>query len=632
MRIGRVGVRRAAVVAACLAGLVGAGASAKARPARLPAGLIVFDRATSNHPQVFSVAPDGSGVTQLTHDSGPTGGLDNTDPVLSPDGTRIAFLDGNHVFVMGSNGSGITDLTPKDGSDVTNQQLAFTPDGSKIVFARANSSDPSFDIWEMSSTDGSGLTDLTRTPGTDDVNPAVNPANGSIAYERNGEIWTMSSTGSRQRHLTALDSDFPSEPAWSPDGLTLAFIGSQADVWTYRPSGGHPPIQLTSSSAAVFAASPSWSPNGRTLVIQGSGRPDGNPVDLYAVDTSTGAETKIPNTSDSQNNSIAENPHWGQAAPPCGQAIQTGGTSYTYGEGSESYTISFSADARDARGHDTTTSTVPHVTTSGGCCAPGTVTGETSASVNSTGGGGTGSVLVNFSFPTCVGQSYNTMSGSGFVQLKYADGSRLDLAQQSHVTEGGCTSPERHRYCLTNPRGRLYAQISGGSAGSLHVQSGRALLQIHGGAVTIDEEHGHLLAHLIEGSGSIRLGGRAVRFSAGQGVLVTGQSTRVTRAWPSKDRALVPSTQRPPVLTALRLASGTPLRAQVNLNHKARLRVRLLRRGRVAETVGAAGRVGINRVTLKPVPKGRYILQVIAIDSHHRVAAAQRAVTIRTGS
>lgn len=632
MSVSRVGVRRAAIAAACLAGLVGAGVTAQASPAHSSPGLILFDRATKSHTQVFSVAPDGSGVTQLTHDSGPTAGLDNTDPVLSPDGTRIAFLGGNHVFVMGSDGSGITDLTPRDGSDLTNQQLAFTPDGSKIVFARATSSDPSFDIWEMSSTDGSGLTDLTRTPGTDDVNPAVNPANGSIAYERNGEIWTMSSTGSHQIHLTALDADFPSEPAWSPDGLTLAFIGSQADVWTYRPASGTPPTQLTSSNASVFAASPSWAPDGTALVIQGSGRPDGDPVDLYTVDLSTGTETKVPNTSDSQNNSIAENPHWGQTAPPCSEALQTGSTTYTYGDGSDSYTISFSADARDARGHDVV-STVPHVKTSGGCCAPGTVTGETTASVLSTGANsGQGTVDVNFSFPTCVGQSYTTKSGSGFVQLKYADGSRLDLAQQSHVAEGGCTSPERHRYCLTDPEGHLYAQISGGSAGSLQVKSGGAVLQIHGGAVTVAAEHGRLLAHLIEGSGSIRLAGRTVRFWAGQGVLVTGKSTRITDAWSPKDRALVPSTQRPPVLTGLRLASGTPLRAQVRLDHKARLRVRLVRNGKVVETVRAAGRAGVNRVALKPVPRGRYILQVTATDSHHRAATAQRGITIRARS
>jgi tricorn protease len=49
------------------------------------------------------MAIDGTGVTQLTHNTGAFDG----DPVFSPDGSRIAFVsDATQLHVMNADGSG----------------------------------------------------------------------------------------------------------------------------------------------------------------------------------------------------------------------------------------------------------------------------------------------------------------------------------------------------------------------------------------------------------------------------------------------------------------------------------------------------------------------------------------------
>ena len=47
-------------------------------------------------------------------------------------------------------------------------------------------------------------------------------ANGKIAFERSGDIWTMNADGSGQVNLT--NTSAPElDPAWSPDGSKIVF-------------------------------------------------------------------------------------------------------------------------------------------------------------------------------------------------------------------------------------------------------------------------------------------------------------------------------------------------------------------------------------------------------------------------
>jgi Tol biopolymer transport system component len=113
---------------------------------------------------------DGSNVVKLTPDSMQAGNAN-----WSPDGARITFVDNfcscplnSQVFVMSSDGTGITQLTTAANA----LEPGFSPDGTKITFSLfADFTFPPGDVYVMSSTDGSGLTNLTNSPGIDDEVP-----------------------------------------------------------------------------------------------------------------------------------------------------------------------------------------------------------------------------------------------------------------------------------------------------------------------------------------------------------------------------------------------------------------------------------------------------------------------------
>jgi Tol biopolymer transport system component len=77
------------------------------------AARIVFASNRDGDNEIYSMDPDGSGVTQLT-----TNTSDDIEPVLSRDGTKIAFAtnrDGNYnIYTMNADGTGVKQLTKDD--------------------------------------------------------------------------------------------------------------------------------------------------------------------------------------------------------------------------------------------------------------------------------------------------------------------------------------------------------------------------------------------------------------------------------------------------------------------------------------------------------------------------------------
>lgn len=96
-----------------------------------------------------------------------------TDPSLnaqipnwSPDSRRIVFEfdppGGVEIGIINADGTGFHQLTFGNGKRFSFAP-SFSPDGTKIVFARYPSTGSSFDLFTMNP-DGSGLAQLTKTP------------------------------------------------------------------------------------------------------------------------------------------------------------------------------------------------------------------------------------------------------------------------------------------------------------------------------------------------------------------------------------------------------------------------------------------------------------------------------------
>ncbi|MGH2662737.1 MAG: hypothetical protein ACRDH8_07990 [Actinomycetota bacterium] len=100
------------------------------QPAWSPDGeRIAFVSAESGDDEIYTVAPDGTGLTRLTESPGR-----DADPAWSPDGSQIVFSsnrEGGGLYTMGSDGAGVKQLTA--GIDAT---PAWSPDGSTIVYYR----------------------------------------------------------------------------------------------------------------------------------------------------------------------------------------------------------------------------------------------------------------------------------------------------------------------------------------------------------------------------------------------------------------------------------------------------------------------------------------------------------------
>jgi Tol biopolymer transport system component len=86
--------------------------------------------------------------------------------VVSPDGTRIAFASTRsgteHIYVMNRDGTGVVQMTH---TGQVNKEPSWSPDGSKIVFSRRESSQ--WDVWMMDAADGSNQVNLTNSPAFD---------------------------------------------------------------------------------------------------------------------------------------------------------------------------------------------------------------------------------------------------------------------------------------------------------------------------------------------------------------------------------------------------------------------------------------------------------------------------------
>ncbi|NUR58093.1 MAG: hypothetical protein HOV87_05260 [Catenulispora sp.] len=176
--------------------------------------------------RLHSYLPDGSGDIAITAD-GPTVYSPDLDPAVAPDGT-VAFARGTAITLAALDGSSAGREYTLYSGNTDARHPAWAADGS-LLFERTAVQNPGNpgptpqpDVYRFAN--GAATLFLANA-----AQPAVSPDGNRIAFLRTDsrgikQVFTAGANGvSSLTQITHGDTD-ATEPSWSPDGSTLAYV------------------------------------------------------------------------------------------------------------------------------------------------------------------------------------------------------------------------------------------------------------------------------------------------------------------------------------------------------------------------------------------------------------------------
>ncbi len=282
-----------------------------AAPAAGLTGQLAYSRFNqpTNSTEIFVANADGSGEVNITNNA-----FFDDEASWSPDGAKLTFVSDrnepagsikNDIYTMNADGTGLVRVTNNSASPnpfLSDGEPAWSPDGGRIAFMNGNLECSRADELvpirlNAINPDGTNRTQLTNTL-FPEAFPAWAPDSTRLAFARatvpgdcsgaEGDIWLINADGSAQTQLTN-NADDEVDPVWSPDGSKIAFVKSvqspgnfSRNIYIMNADG----TGITNLTPFVVdAASPTWSPDGSRIAFEGviNFGPGGSGNNLFAI-------------------------------------------------------------------------------------------------------------------------------------------------------------------------------------------------------------------------------------------------------------------------------------------------------------------------------------------------------------
>ena len=233
------------------------------------------------------------------------------EPRWSPDGTRLAFLseralkDKLQLYVLPADGGEPTKLTALEHGV---SSIAWAPDGTRLAFVSlvGGQHEPESEEEKRKSRPARVITSVKYR------------FNGEgFTYERRPHVFVVPLDGSSPVQIT--DGDFiDADPVWAPDGESIVFASARhaarddddaSDLWQVPAKGGAPQ-RLTATTGPVML--PAFAPDGRTIAFLARAGLNayGRNVQLFTVPSEGGQVVCLTSALDRSCGPLHVRPQW----------------------------------------------------------------------------------------------------------------------------------------------------------------------------------------------------------------------------------------------------------------------------------------------------------------------------------